>query len=418
MLDDAIGLDFFNNENSATVVEDVVQFGCGFEDASSGDESTFEELRGDAKKFFDLLQAAETPLFDGWDDGVTILKKSFRLSTLDQSIDKQLFYSNVTGMRFLQLMGQASQVYYTPYPSINHQRRGSVAALKIRTRSIIEAPQNEVSHEEGLAPYYQDDDPHIPHPINIYEINYEPVQYYDGTLVEVHEEVDDGEEIGEEDDEGEWEDFETSDEENMEAYISENDCSDDSSSPDDTERAPHRKKGQGKAKPMKMPTDGSKIPLVLDDGGNIWQDIRRKIVVQLKDNLPDVYTMWGFVLEEYRDYYWNEFCDEDHIRRSNAAKANQAKGPKEKLASEYATREWEEGFDPTQIHGDQLMRAIGGMKRGWLKGLDIHTHPHDGTQAELQGTKAELQASRVEFEAPRAKFAVMQASNMSLAENL
>ncbi|GLU03975.1 hypothetical protein SLE2022_211440 [Rubroshorea leprosula] len=74
MLHDAIGLDFFNNENSATVVEDAVQFGCGFEDASSGDESTFEEPRGDAKKFFDLLQAAETPLFDGCDDGVTILK--------------------------------------------------------------------------------------------------------------------------------------------------------------------------------------------------------------------------------------------------------------------------------------------------------------------------------------------------------
>ncbi|GKV33978.1 hypothetical protein SLEP1_g42409 [Rubroshorea leprosula] len=85
---------------------------------------------------------------------------------------------------------------------------------------------SQANHEEGLAPYYQDDDPSLPHPINIYEISYELVQYYDGTLVEVHEEVDDKEEIGEKDDEGEWEDFETFDEENMEAYISENDSSD------------------------------------------------------------------------------------------------------------------------------------------------------------------------------------------------
>ncbi|GKU89638.1 hypothetical protein SLEP1_g3752 [Rubroshorea leprosula] len=85
---------------------------------------------------------------------------------------------------------------------------------------------SELSHEEGLAPYYHDDDPPIPHPINIYEISYEPMQHYDGTLVEVHEEVDDREKIGKEDDEGEWEDFETSDEENIEAFISKNDCSD------------------------------------------------------------------------------------------------------------------------------------------------------------------------------------------------
>ncbi|GLT25156.1 hypothetical protein SLA2020_003040 [Shorea laevis] len=74
MLHDVIGPDFFNNENSATVVEDAMQFGGGFEDAFGGDESIFKEPRGDAKEFFDLLPAAETPLFDGCDDGVTILK--------------------------------------------------------------------------------------------------------------------------------------------------------------------------------------------------------------------------------------------------------------------------------------------------------------------------------------------------------
>ncbi|GLU15820.1 hypothetical protein SLE2022_322820 [Rubroshorea leprosula] len=74
MLHNAIGPDFFNNENSATVVEDAVQFGCGFEDAYGGGESIFEEPRGDAKEFCDLLQVVETPLFDGCDDGVTILK--------------------------------------------------------------------------------------------------------------------------------------------------------------------------------------------------------------------------------------------------------------------------------------------------------------------------------------------------------
>ncbi|GKV33974.1 hypothetical protein SLEP1_g42405 [Rubroshorea leprosula] len=133
---------------------------------------------------------------------------------------------------------------------------------------------------------------------------------------------------------------------------------------------------------------------------------------------------------------------------------DEAREISEKLASEYATKEGEEGFDPTQIHGDLLMIATDGMKRGWLKGLDIHTHQHDvgvsarreplrppimrhspqveelqqtvqslkdelqGTQVELQGTKAELQASPVEFKASRAEFALMQASNMSLAENL
>ncbi|GLT45012.1 hypothetical protein SLA2020_188780 [Shorea laevis] len=45
--------------------------------------------------------------------------------------------------------------------------------------------------------------------------------------------------------------------------------------------------------------------------------------------------------------------------------------------AEYASREEEEGFDSTQVHGELLIRATGGIKKGRLKGLDIHTHPQD-----------------------------------------
>ncbi|GLT27371.1 hypothetical protein SLA2020_023760 [Shorea laevis] len=75
MLHDAMGPDFFNNENIASVAKHATQFNSGFEDTFGGDdESIFEEPRGDAKEFFDLLRATDTPLFHGCDDGVTILK--------------------------------------------------------------------------------------------------------------------------------------------------------------------------------------------------------------------------------------------------------------------------------------------------------------------------------------------------------
>ncbi|GKV31556.1 hypothetical protein SLEP1_g40235 [Rubroshorea leprosula] len=60
------------------------------------------------------------------------------------------------------LASQARQVYYTPYPSINHERRGWIAALKIKARIIIEAPENKDDQQEGLTPYFQDDEPPIP----------------------------------------------------------------------------------------------------------------------------------------------------------------------------------------------------------------------------------------------------------------
>ncbi|GLT28313.1 hypothetical protein SLA2020_032550 [Shorea laevis] len=66
---------FFNNENNATTVEDATQFDASFDDPYGVSiESIFEEPKGDAKEFFDLLRAADTPLFDGCDDGVIALK--------------------------------------------------------------------------------------------------------------------------------------------------------------------------------------------------------------------------------------------------------------------------------------------------------------------------------------------------------
>ncbi|GKV13609.1 hypothetical protein SLEP1_g24600 [Rubroshorea leprosula] len=168
-----------------------------------------------------------------------------------------------------------------------------------------------------------------------------------------------------------------------------------------------------------MPTDGTKIPLGLDDYGGLPQKVRRQIVVQLRENLPDAYTAWGQVLRELWDMYWNIFSQtyewdptiEKTIKdlwnmtarikfkhalgelKAKCAKRNfQAKPPdmnpelwaklvhlwtEEKLTVEYATRQKEEGFDPTIPHGEILLRAIGGVKKGWLKDLDIHTHPQD-----------------------------------------
>ncbi|GLU09647.1 hypothetical protein SLE2022_264960 [Rubroshorea leprosula] len=40
----------------------------------ASEEPIFEEAMGDAKEFFDLLQAANTPFYDGCDDGDTLLK--------------------------------------------------------------------------------------------------------------------------------------------------------------------------------------------------------------------------------------------------------------------------------------------------------------------------------------------------------
>ncbi|GLU09814.1 hypothetical protein SLE2022_266540 [Rubroshorea leprosula] len=97
MLHDAIGPNFFNNENSATRVEDATQFDASFDDPYGvSTESIFEEPRGDAKEFFDLLRAADTPLFDGCDDGVTVLKWVCELMNA-----KTLFNMSVTNWDYV-----------------------------------------------------------------------------------------------------------------------------------------------------------------------------------------------------------------------------------------------------------------------------------------------------------------------------
>ncbi|GKV34739.1 hypothetical protein SLEP1_g43085 [Rubroshorea leprosula] len=92
--------------------------------------------------------------------------------------------------------------------------------------AIDNTAENKDDQQEGLAPYFQDDEPPIPQQINIDDIAYEPVQYSDGRFIEIHEEADVEKGIGEEDEEGEWEDFETSKEENIETYVEENDSTD------------------------------------------------------------------------------------------------------------------------------------------------------------------------------------------------
>ncbi|GKV31068.1 hypothetical protein SLEP1_g39809 [Rubroshorea leprosula] len=54
---------------------------------------------------------------------------------------------------------------------------------------------------------------------------------------------------------------------------------------------------------------------------------------------------------------------------------DEAQEIREKLTAEYATRQEEEGFDPTIPRAEILFRATGGVKKGWLKGW-IFTHIH------------------------------------------
>ncbi|GLT29233.1 hypothetical protein SLA2020_041120 [Shorea laevis] len=97
MLHDAMGPDFFNNENIASVAEHATQFNSGFEDTSGGDdESIFEVPKGDAKELFNLLRVADTPLFDGCNDGVTILKWVCELVNA-----KTLFNISVTNLNYV-----------------------------------------------------------------------------------------------------------------------------------------------------------------------------------------------------------------------------------------------------------------------------------------------------------------------------
>ncbi|GLT28188.1 hypothetical protein SLA2020_031390 [Shorea laevis] len=97
MLHGAKGPNFFNNENSAIGAEDVTQFDANFDNPYGvNTKSIFEESRGDAKEFFDLLRVANTHLFDGCDDGVTILKWVSELMSA-----KTLFNMSVTNWDYV-----------------------------------------------------------------------------------------------------------------------------------------------------------------------------------------------------------------------------------------------------------------------------------------------------------------------------
>ncbi|GLT61652.1 hypothetical protein SLA2020_343440 [Shorea laevis] len=120
-------------------------------------------------------------------------------------------------------------MYYTPYLSHNSNRKGWIAALKCRAKSIIEMPDEQEDQHDKPKPIFQDDDPLPPQPTETDLIFYQPIQHTDGTVSAINvefEDVNDDREVEEEDEEEEeFEDYSTSEEDNIE-YISENDSSD------------------------------------------------------------------------------------------------------------------------------------------------------------------------------------------------
>ncbi|GLT51761.1 hypothetical protein SLA2020_251480 [Shorea laevis] len=127
------------------------------------------------------------------------------------------------------LASQAKQVYCTPYPSHNSNRKGWLAALKCRAKSIIEMPDEQEDQHDEPEPIFQDDDPLPPQPTETDLIFYQPIQHTDGTVsainVEYEDVNDDREFEAEDEEEEEFEDYSTSEEDNIE-YISESDGSD------------------------------------------------------------------------------------------------------------------------------------------------------------------------------------------------
>ncbi|GKV02853.1 hypothetical protein SLEP1_g15237 [Rubroshorea leprosula] len=173
---------------------------------------------------------------------------------------------------------QARQVYYTPYPSINHERRGWIAALKIKARSIIEAIENKDDQQEGLTPYFQDDEPPIPQQINIDDITYEPMQYSDGSSR----------------------------------------CTEAVESTQPLQRPNpfdlQRRVQEEVPTDVVLETPALDADIQTESPSDEDTPVRRQIVVQLRENLPNAYTSWG--------------QDEGHLRRSSSARANRAKGPR------------------------------------------------------------------------------------------
>ncbi|GLT24991.1 hypothetical protein SLA2020_001500 [Shorea laevis] len=121
------------------------------------------------------------------------------------------------------LASQAQQVYYTQYPSMNSRRKGWWAVIKTKARRYIEMPLELLIEQDGDEAYFQDNDPPIPQHTNVDVITFEPIVHTDGTHVEIVEEDqnNDVEENESDDEEVEFDSYETSEEEN-DNYISEN----------------------------------------------------------------------------------------------------------------------------------------------------------------------------------------------------
>ncbi|GLU23261.1 hypothetical protein SLE2022_392830 [Rubroshorea leprosula] len=129
------------------------------------------------------------------------------------------------------LTSQAKQVYYTPYPSHNSNRKGWLVALKCKAKSIIEMPDKQEDQHDEPEPIFQDDDPLAPQLTKTDLILYQPIQHIDGIVSAINvefEDVNDDREFEDEDEdeeEEEFEDYSTSEEDNID-HISESDNSD------------------------------------------------------------------------------------------------------------------------------------------------------------------------------------------------
>ncbi|GLU06573.1 hypothetical protein SLE2022_235970 [Rubroshorea leprosula] len=220
MLHDAMGPNFFNNENSAIVVEDATQFDASFGDPYDvSTESIFEEPRGDAKEFFDLFMEhlAIHLLYEA-----IHLPYEARVGRPVQFRWMYPFESTVDNPPRNIIVGFGDNSGLSIFKCV-----GKCIGSKIGRCCLMVEERKAASYyvlmncEDG-----SDDEPPIPQQINIDDIAYELMQYSDGRFIEIHEEVDVGEGSGEEDEEGEWEDFETLEQENIETYVEENDSGD------------------------------------------------------------------------------------------------------------------------------------------------------------------------------------------------
>ncbi|GKV11344.1 hypothetical protein SLEP1_g22608 [Rubroshorea leprosula] len=255
MLHDAMAPNFFNNEKSVTGVEDATQFDTSFDNLYGvSTESIFEELRGDAKEFFDLLRATDTPLFEGCDDAVTVLKWVCELMSA-----KTLFNMSVTNWDYVLKCSLMTfkkvdrEKLPTDYYSAKKMLRHQGLKYKKKTTEHMTWHLNCYNENEKIFPptcgeawkHFDSTHPefaselrnvsmehlaiHLPYEARVGGSVQFGWMYPFERFIEIHEEVDVGEGIGEEDEEGEWEDFETSEEENIETYVEENDSSDEPS---------------------------------------------------------------------------------------------------------------------------------------------------------------------------------------------